>query len=318
MSPYNDYSRAAFRDIGGNLDVLLTNELYVAHQVTGKYPAIMGLEFAAVEVSRPWNDWRRELVMQWHEMGGIVSFCWHWLIPLNAEALAKPFEDMRREDLGCWNTKFPDLDLKAAMEDPNNRYYQWILYTIDRAAEDLLALQAVGVPVLWRPLHEVAGGWFWWGTDREGYLKLWHLLYDRLVNVHGVHNLIWVWNAQDPDWYPGDDTVDILADDIYDPSAKDPACSRRFKLIRSASPSKMVGMSECNKAFDVDIAWSPEKNTRWQQFIFWDREQFLKSGSDGGIGGDGHVREFLEDNISAEDLRKLYNHELVLTLDEIQ
>ncbi|MCL2299413.1 MAG: hypothetical protein FWC27_04625, partial [Firmicutes bacterium] len=36
VSPYNDYSRAVFRDAGGNLDARLTNELYAVHQVTGK------------------------------------------------------------------------------------------------------------------------------------------------------------------------------------------------------------------------------------------------------------------------------------------
>ncbi|WP_223164449.1 glycosyl hydrolase [Massilia rubra] len=41
-------------------------------------------------------------------------------------------------------------------------------------------------------------------------------MFERLVRQRGLHNLIWVWNGQDPAWYPGDDMVDIVSHDIYD------------------------------------------------------------------------------------------------------
>ena len=47
---------------------------------------------------------------------------------------------------------------------------------------------------------------------------LWRLMFDRLVNYHGLNNLIWVWTTSASDdaatWYPGDDYVDILGMDI--------------------------------------------------------------------------------------------------------
>ena len=92
---------------------------------------------------------------------------------------------------------------------------------IDRLAIELARLRAAGVTVLWRPLHEASGhegdGWFWWGRKRtdgvpnaQAYVLLYRHMFDRLVNAHGLHNLIWVWNGQDPAWYPGDDVVDIV------------------------------------------------------------------------------------------------------------
>ena len=36
-----------------------------------------------------------------------------------------------------------------------------------------------------------------------------------LTDVYHCNNLIWVCNCQDPDWYPGDDYVDIVGVDVY-------------------------------------------------------------------------------------------------------
>lgn len=81
---------------------------------------------------------------------------------------------------------------------------------------ELLKLQKAGVPVLWRPLHEAEGKWFWWGAKGpEACKKLWALVYDRLTKHHKVNNLIWTWNSVASDWYPGPSTVDVLSTDVY-------------------------------------------------------------------------------------------------------
>lgn len=86
---------------------------------------------------------------------------------------------------------------------------------IDDIAAQLKRLQDEGVPVIWRPLHEAEGGWFWWGAkDGASCQKLWNYMYDRLTNYHKLNNLIWVWNSyggeKKGNWYPGNKTVDII------------------------------------------------------------------------------------------------------------
>ena len=77
-------------------------------------------------------------------------------------------------------------------------------------------LQEKNVTVLWRPLHEAAGGWFWWGAaGPDAYKWLWELMYERQTYYHGLNNLIWLWNGQDADWYVGDELCDIVGMDIY-------------------------------------------------------------------------------------------------------
>jgi mannan endo-1,4-beta-mannosidase len=65
-------------------------------------------------------------------------------------------------------------------------------------ADYLKQLADARVPVLWRPLHEIDGSWFWW-TDAEtpeNTAALWRLMFDYFVNERELHNLIWVYNRK--------------------------------------------------------------------------------------------------------------------------
>lgn len=91
-------------------------------------------------------------------------------------------------------------------------------------------------PILFRPMSEMNGPWFWWGgRTREEYLDLWNHLRDRMIKAppegHGLHNLIWVYEsdsgihshpvpngvaAASDYYYPGDDRVDLMCHNLYD------------------------------------------------------------------------------------------------------
>ena len=99
----------------------------------------------------------------------------------------------------------------------------------DTIAGYLKQLQDAGVPVLWRPYHEMNGVWFWWCNQKgeDGFKKLWIMMYEYFVNHHQLNNLIWVWNTNAPrdipgdeafayvDFWPGIEYVDVLAADVY-------------------------------------------------------------------------------------------------------
>jgi mannan endo-1,4-beta-mannosidase len=50
---------------------------------------------------------------------------------------------------------------------------------VDVIAWFLKQLDYAEVPVLWRPYHEMNGGWFWWGQKKgeSGYKKLWQMMW---------------------------------------------------------------------------------------------------------------------------------------------
>lgn len=89
-----------------------------------------------------------------------------------------------------------------------------------------------GAPILFRPLSEMNGSWFWWGhRTRAEYLGLWNHIRDRLTLPaplgHDIHNLIWVYESASSEhnlsnsaaadyYYPGDDRVDCFGHNFYD------------------------------------------------------------------------------------------------------
>jgi len=113
-------------------------------------------------------------------------------------------------------------------------------------------LQAAGLPVLWRPLHEPEGAWFWWGAKgTEPFKQLWRLMYDRYTNHHGLNNLIWVLASEHPDWYPGDDVVDIVGVDAYPDDRSDPLVGRWEPLVERFDGKKLLALTEFGGVPDV-------------------------------------------------------------------
>lgn len=107
--------------------------------------------------------------------------------------------------------------MTRAVQQGTDEYWATIR-DLDAIAGQLKRLRDAGVPVLWRPLHEADGGWFWWGAKGpEATKQLYYMMRDRFINYHGLNNLIWVWSVDKPNgsWYPGNDHVDILGIDSY-------------------------------------------------------------------------------------------------------
>jgi hypothetical protein len=116
------------------------------------------------------------------------------------------------------------------------------------------------VPVLWRPLHEFSGDWFWWGKHGpEAFKALWALMYDTFTRRLGLDNLIWIlgWAGQniDPAWYPGRDQVDVAGrTSMSTITAIWPRC-----LARSKPLSATACRSACTKTdpFPIRRCWDP-------------------------------------------------------------
>jgi len=238
----------------------------------GDYPAVLGLDMMEYSLSRVEHGGESDravpYAIEYWNKGGIVTFCWHWNAP--SPYLKEPW-------YSGFYTKSTSFNLGKVMNGEDEEGYRLLNRDIDAIAAQLLRLKEAGVPVLWRPLHEASGGWFWWGASgKEAYLKLYHLLFDRLTNEYGLNNLIWIWNAQDPEWYPGDDEVDLIGMDIYPGERVYDSQSASFlPLTRISGERKMIVLSENGCIPDPEQVF--RDGTVWGYWCTWGGEFVLRN-----------------------------------------
>ena len=167
------------------------------------------------------------------------------------------------------------FDVRKIFEPESNEYKQMIK-DIDKVASTLKKLKQRKIPVLWRPLHEAGGRWFWWGLDAEACNELWRVMYDRFTNHHGLNNLIWVWTSAAEwnkpysdgyKWYPGDEYVDIVGIDIYNNSSTSNIRTKCFNMLKQNSPDKLIALTECGSLAKIGAQW--RGGSKWLYFAPW-------------------------------------------------
>ncbi|MBQ8202044.1 MAG: beta-mannosidase [Clostridia bacterium] len=282
-------------------------ECRAIHAVTGKYPAILGLDMMDYTPSRTALGARGVAVDQaikYHKEGGLVAFCWHWNAPSEYLKTGTDSNGSPRW-WGGFYTDNTTFDIAAVMNGVDTKGKELLDRDIAEIARQLLRLQEEGVPVLWRPLHEASGGWFWWGAKGAAPCKqLWIYLYNELTFTYGCNNLIWVWNGQNPAWYPGDEYVDIIGEDIYAAQhSYGPQTAKFMEVLDYTDSNKIIALTE--NGVVPDIEQMVMTNARWAWFNTWCGDFVQKNG------------KYNEAYTEAELLRKVYDSEYVITRDEL-
>lgn len=281
------------------------NEFKAIKNLTGDYPALLGLDLMDYTPSRTAfgaSSSAVEKAIEFANKGGIVTLCWHWNAPteyLNSTANSSD---------GWWGgfyTQSSKFDIAKVMNGQDAKGKKLLDRDIKEIAKQLKRLEKAGVPVIWRPLHEASGGWFWWGAKgSDAYKKLWKYLYKELTNTYGCNNLIWVYNGQSADWYPGDEYVDIVGEDIYPGNhVYDPQVSRFKQAINYGSKTKITALTENGCIFDIDSAVSI--NALWSWFMTW--------GGEFTVNGSNYSEKYTEKSI----IKKMYASKYSLTLGSL-
>jgi mannan endo-1,4-beta-mannosidase len=236
------------------------------NEITGKYPAIWGSDFywSNGEID-PGEKLVNEAIKK-HKEGAIITLMWH---------VGKPSDDAPFGWKESVQSRISDQEWKDLVTPGTKIHERW-LRQIDGLAVHLKKLQNQNIPILWRPYHEMNGVWFWWGNKKgkNGFPKLWRLMFDRLVNYHELNNLIWVWNANAPrdipkdeafdykDFYPGHEFVDVLATDVYhfDYEQKD------YEQLLTLAKGKPIALGEVGQLPKTNIL---EAQPKWSWFMVW-------------------------------------------------
>lgn len=267
------------------------------HSITGKYPGIWGGDYGFADSAWDHDNiaYRYLLVpeiIKQHERGSIITLTYHQADPFVGEPC--PF-------VGGVQTNPTQEQWNQIITNGTEANRVWLEY-IDRLAEELKELQSANIPVLFRPYHEMNGSWFWWGgfKGKNGFAKLWQMMYDRYTHHHGLNNLIWVWSPDKPwhglkEYYPGDDFVDIVSLDIY--PERDTAVVYRqewYDEIKNLAGTRPFAIGECST---IPTLEEMEQQSGYAWFMSWS-ELTLK---------DNSIKKLIE----------VYNSDKCLTADEV-
>jgi len=267
-------------------------EMDYIRKTTGRLPALRSFDMAGFTPSpAPRAREPRPVVtrraMDWYlNQNGIAAFCWHWHAPLGAG------------NIYVTNTPF---DIRLAVKEGTPEHAA-VLRDLDVIAAELKKLQDAGVPVLWRPLHEANGRWFWWGAHGpQPYRELWRLMFDRFTRYHKLNNLLWVFSpgasTDLAEWYPGDAYVDIFGQDHYPMDGNNgPAKDVFDQLAAFLHGNKLLALSE-NGPIPAPDRLVSEK-APWLFFVTW-------SGS------------ILREKNSDAQLKEAFHHPHVLNLGDL-
>lgn len=234
------------------------------NETTGKFPALWSGDFLFQQDNI--NNRQimvNEAIAQWNK-GAVINIMWHACNP----ALSQP----------CgWNdqgvlSKLSDTQWNELLTDGTAINMKW-KQMMDEVSVYLKVLKDNGVEVMWRPLHEMNQGVFWWGgrPGANGTRKLYQLTHDYMVKTKGLTNLIWVWDMQDfsslssdlPNYNPGADYWDVAALDIYDGSG---ITQNKYQLMVNIANGKPIAIGECDKLpTPVQLAAQP----KWAFFMGW-------------------------------------------------
>ena len=257
-------------------------------ETTGKYPGLWSGDFLFQQenIDERWTM-IHEAKKQW-DKGCIINLMWHACPPDEGEPCLW--------DPGLLNAQLDDDQWKALITDgtPLNKIWK---ERMDDIAIYVQYLEDNGVEVLFRPLHEMNQGKYWWGgrPGQDGTAELFRIIHNYFTKTKGLSNIIWVWDMQDMSrdfeaYNPGNEYWDIFGFDIYD-QGYDPSW---YNYILPIVGDKPMAIGECSKLPGPDLIAS---QPRWVFFMPW--------------------AELVRESNSTEEIIMIYKDSKVITRDEM-
>lgn len=215
-------------------------------EATGAFPAVFGFDLSGIErveydpIARARIAQVKTEIRESHARGGIVTLCWHSANPLTG--------------LGYGQNLAPG-SVRAVL--PGGMRHVEFLAWLGHVADFLTDLHddaGTSIPVVFRPLHEHNGDWFWWciggsassdGSETasaqgrcetdydnhrgvaadaspEEFAELWRMIVSYLRDTRDVHNLLYALSPDrsaislDHGAFAGDYLLGYPGDDMVD------------------------------------------------------------------------------------------------------
>lgn len=285
----DDWRASGRYGLGQQLNVSSRDYLRPLNQLRPMRPAVVGFDLDELALGETYGFPRPPLqtLLGLNEQGVVLTASWHTPNP----STGGDSYDRRWQDLG-------------ALLDPSRQEYAVFWDEVDAKLELLLRLQTgdggrfAPAAVLFRPLHEANGDWFWWaqGTDPATYKALYATIQQRASDA-GVHNVVWGWSANavndgritDPlTILP--DRVDLAGVDSYEPMAGSSG-QGDLELAGLAPLAERVpraAVTEAGPHGSKDGAWDPARVAPGARALGVD-PAYVMMWFDDGSGDDGYT-----------------------------
>lgn len=296
--------------------------------VCGSHPALVGFDFA-IATNQPSESTKKRLettlkrAVEAYDRGAVVTFCWHANNPYNGQT--------------AWvdTTKAVGNTVRELL--PGGKAHE--AYKINLKQIAGMAKSAIGsdgklIPIIFRPFHEMEGGWFWWGRPfrtAEEFKQLWRFTVEYLRDNLGVHNFIYAYSTDCKfktsekylTDYPGDKYVDVLGmDDYWDfrpDGANNPTlAAEKVKIISDLAQAKgkLAAMTETGLESIPDSTWFTNKllpvlrykGAKLAYVMLWRNDTRMKH----------HFYAPFPGQISVPDFLKFYNDEYTLFENDLK
>lgn len=296
-------------------------------EAAGDYPAVMGFDLGEIELGHdknldkvPFDRIRKEAVAQ-YQRGGIVTLSWHPHNPVTGANAWDPTEQPVRKILEGGET--------------GKKFTQW-LKTVAEYIKSIKTPDGKQVPIIFRPWHEMNGGWFWWGKGSctpEEYKKFYRLTRKTIEEDGLKRYIVWSWspNLDGKDdtaekfmmRYPGDDCVDMMGIDIYEFDNNDQnysettkaelkvltTCAREHKKIAAFTETGCRGVGNKTTWFtDIILPILREYKGQLSYVLFW-RNDYVNPDKEAYLPGKGSK--------AIPDFRKFKEQKDILFLNDI-
>ena len=196
------------------------------YEKSGQYPGILGLDVRYANLHKLGNEGRAKVIADltnYAADGGIITASAHF---------SNPTENGGDPSIENYRGRLGGDDAWAKLITEGTEYNTSFKKELEGIADFFEALKENGVPVIWRPLHEANGGWFWFcmvqgdtKVSEASFSNLWKYIHDYFTIERGLDNLLWEYgpNIGNESQYmtaplygfPGKDYVDLVGFDWY-------------------------------------------------------------------------------------------------------
>ncbi|MCH4148716.1 MAG: glycoside hydrolase family 26 protein [Prevotella sp.] len=234
--------------------------------ICGDYPAVMGFELGSIEIGKKENldgvsfeRMRQEIIAQ-YQRGGICTLSWHPWNPVTGK--------------NAWDPS--GQPVKSLIPGGvNHKKFDEMLGIVANFIGSLKTDDGKLIPIIFRPWHEMSGGWFWWGCNSctpAEYKQLYQYTHDKLSKDFALNNIVWSYSPGGGvddylKYYPGDKYVDMLGTDIYDFDANDQKYTENIK--HELSNITAIGKQHHKIVALTETGAQRLPNAQWFTQVFW-------------------------------------------------